>query len=71
MHGPIDDELASELAGRVRVGKLNVDENPATASRFGVQSIPTLLILRGGREVDRIVGAVPKQEITRRLAAVL
>jgi thioredoxin len=71
MVGPIVDELASELAGRVRVGKLNVDENPATASRFGVQSIPTLLILRGGREVDRIVGAVPKQEITRRLAAVL
>jgi len=69
--GPIVDELASELAGRVRVGKLNVDENPATAARFGVSSIPTLLILRDGREVDRIVGAVPKQEIARRLAAVL
>ena len=69
--GPIVDQLAGELAGRVRVGKLNVDENPVTASRFGVRSIPTLLILRGGREVDRIVGAVPKQEIVRRLDAVI
>src|SRR4051812_33340990 len=69
--GPIVDAIAAEVAGRVRVGKLNVDENPATAARFDVRSIPTLLILRDGREVDRIVGAVPKQEITRRLAAVL
>jgi thioredoxin 2 len=68
--GPIVDEVARERAGRVLVGKCNVDDNPATASRFGVQSIPTLLILRGGREVDRIVGAVPKQEIVRRLDAV-
>ena len=71
MVGPIVDQIAGELAGRVRVGKLNVDENPATASRFAVRSIPTLLILRDGREVDRIVGAVPKQEIMRRLDAVL
>lgn len=69
--GPIVDQVANERAGRVLVGKLNVDDNPMTASRFGVQSIPTLLILRGGREVDRIVGAVPKQEILRRLDAVL
>jgi len=69
--GPVVNQLAEDLAGRVRVGKLNVDENPATASRFGVQSIPTLLILRDGREVDRIVGAVPKQEIVQRLDAVL
>jgi thioredoxin 2 len=69
--GPIVDQVASERAGRVLVGKLNVDDNPMTASRFGVQSIPTLLILRGGREVDRIVGAVPKQEILRRLDAAL
>jgi thioredoxin len=67
--GPIVDEVARELAGRVLVGKLNVDDNPAIASRFGVRSIPTLLILRGGQEVDRIVGAVPKQEIVRRLHA--
>jgi thioredoxin 2 len=69
--GPVVSQLAGELAGRVRVGKLNVDENPATASRFAVSSIPTLLILRGGREIDRIVGAVPKQEILRHLQAVL
>jgi thioredoxin-like negative regulator of GroEL len=61
------DELASELAGRVRVAKLNVDENPATAARFDLRSIPTLLVLRGGREVDRLVGALPKAEIARRL----
>lgn len=68
--GPVVDELAHELAGRVRVGKLNVDENPATASRFAVRSIPTLLILRDGREIDRIVGAASKAEIARRIAAV-
>lgn len=69
--GPIVDQIARERAGRALVGKLDVDANPATAARFGVQSIPTLLILRGGREVDRIVGAVPKAEILRRLDAVL
>jgi len=64
---PVIEELASELAGRVRVAKLNVDENPATASRFGVRSIPTLLALKNGREVDRIVGVRPKAEIAQRL----
>ena len=64
---PIIDELARQMAGRVRFAKLNVDENPATASRFGVRSIPTLLVMQGGREVDRIVGAQPKTEIARRL----
>ena len=64
---PVIVELATELAGRLRFAKLNVDENPSTASRFGVQSIPTLLVLKGGKEVDRIVGAQPKSEIARRL----
>jgi thioredoxin 2 len=64
---PVIDQLGAEMAGRLRVAKLNVDENPVTASRFGLRSIPTLLVLRGGREVDRIVGAVPKAEIARRL----
>jgi thioredoxin len=68
---PAIDELAAEHAGRVRFVKLNVDENPATASRFGIQSIPTLLVMDGGREVDRIVGAMPKPEIARRLQRVL
>lgn len=67
MLAPVIDELAGDFAGRLKVGKLNVDENPATAGRFGVRSIPTLLVLRGGREVDRIVGVVPKAELARRL----
>jgi thioredoxin len=70
MVGPVIDELASELAGRVRVAKLNVDESPATAARFQVSSIPTLLVLKAGREVDRLVGVQPKAEIARRLQRV-
>jgi thioredoxin 2 len=68
---PAIDELAAELAGKVRVAKLNVDENPATASRFDIRSIPTLLVIAGGREVDRIVGAQPKPAIRARLDLVL
>ena len=64
---PVLDELATEWAGRVRFAKLNVDENPAVASRFNVRSIPTLLVLKQGREVDRIVGLQSKSEIARRL----
>ena len=64
---PIVDDLAGELAGQVRVAKLNVDENPQTASRFNVRSIPTLLLLKGGQEVDRIVGVHPKADIVRRV----
>ena len=67
MIAPVIDELAAEMAGRVRVVKLNVDENPATAARFDLRSIPTLLVFKGGREVDRIVGVQPKSEISRRL----
>jgi thioredoxin len=67
MIAPVIEELAAEMAGRVRVAKLNVDENPATAARFGLRSIPTLLIFNQGREVDRIVGVQPKSEISRRL----
>jgi len=67
MIAPVLEELAYELAGRVRVAKLNVDDNPAAAARFGARSIPTLLVLRGGREIDRLVGVRPKSEIARRL----
>ena len=67
MIAPVLDELATEMAGRVRIAKLNVDENPATAGRFQVRSIPTLLVLKAGQEVDRIVGVQPKTEIARRL----
>ena len=71
MLAPVIDELAAELAGRVRVAKLNVDENPATAARFRLRSIPTLLVLKDGREVDRIVGVQPKAAIARRLERVV
>ena len=67
MIAPIIDQLAAELAGRIRVVKLNVDDNPRTAARFDLRSIPTLLVLKGGREIDRLVGVQPKQEIARRL----
>lgn len=71
MVSPIVDALASEFAGRVRVGKMNVDENPVTSSRFNVRSIPALLIFKEGREVGRIVGAQPKSEIVRQLERAL
>ena len=67
MLAPTIDQLSSEMAGRVKVAKLNIDENPGVANRFGVRSIPTLLVLKAGREVDRLVGVQPKQEIVRRL----
>jgi thioredoxin 2 len=65
--GPVVEQLAAEFAGRMRVAKLNVDENPVTGARFQIQSIPALLVFKGGREVDRIIGAQPKSEILRRL----
>ena len=67
MVAPIVDQIAAELAGRVTVAKMNVDDNPATSSRFGVRSIPTLLVFKDGREVDRIVGGQPKAAILSRL----
>jgi len=60
---PVIEELAEEYADRVIFGKLNTDENPATTERFGIMGIPTLLLLQGGTEVERIVGAVAKQDI--------
>lgn len=71
MLAPTIDQLSRELEGRVKVAKLNIDENPMTANRFGVRSIPTLLVLKGGAEVDRLVGVQPKQEIVRRLEKVI
>lgn len=64
---PVIDELAKDYAGKVVFGKLNVDENPKIATRFGILGIPTLLILRNGKEADRIIGAVPKQYIEAKL----
>jgi thioredoxin 2 len=71
MVAPFVDQLAAEMAGRIRVGKLNVDDNPITAERFHVRSIPALLIIKAGREIDRIVGVQPKSEIARRVERAL
>jgi len=70
MVAPTIDQLAVELAGRVRFAKMNVDENPATSARFGIRSIPTLLVFKDGREIDRIVGVQPKAAIAARLERV-
>ena len=67
MIGPIMDQLAAESAGRYRIAKLNVDENPLTASHFQIASIPTMLIFKDGQLIDRLVGAQPKQAIAERL----
>jgi thioredoxin 1 len=63
MIAPIVEELASEYSSAATFGKLNVDENPSTAMRYGIQSIPTILILKNGIEVERIIGALPKEQI--------
>jgi thioredoxin 2 len=68
---PLLEQLASEYAGRLKVGKLNVDENPLTASQYAIQSIPTLLLFKDGQLVDRLVGALPRSEIERRLTSIL
>lgn len=69
MIAPVLDQLAAEANGRYKIAKLNVDENPRTASQFNIRSIPTMLIFKNGKLVDRIVGAQPKQVIAARLAA--
>ena len=68
---PVLDELAVEYEGRVKVTKLNVDENPGTSMKYGVRSIPTLLFFKGGEVVDRLIGAVPKSELKKKFEAAL
>ena len=60
---PIVEELAIEFSGRVKVTKLNVDENPATPSQYGIRGIPTLILFKSGKILDQIVGAVPKARL--------
>ena len=60
---PIVEELAKEYSGKVKVTKLNVDENPATPSQYGVRGIPTLILFKGGKILDQIVGAVPRTRL--------
>ena len=68
---PLVDTVADEYAGKVKVGKVNVDENQATPGKFGVRGIPTLILFKGGAVVDQIVGAVPKSQLDALLAKAL
>jgi len=65
--GPTVDAVATEYAGKVKVGKLNTDDNPGTAMRYGIRGIPTLLLFKGGQVVDQRVGALPKPELLKML----
>lgn len=69
MIAPIIEELAGEYSGKAVVGKVDVDENPETSMNYGVRSIPTLLIFKGGQVVDQIIGAVAKEKIVAKLNA--
>ena len=71
MIAPVVEELAGKYQGRLKVGKLNVDDHPQVAAQFRVMNIPTLLLFKGGKEVDRIVGVVPREELTRRIDRVI
>ncbi len=71
MIAPIVQELSSEYEGRAKVGKLDVDEAQKTAAEFGIRSIPTLLIFKGGKVADQVIGAVPKRQIAEKLEAAL
>ncbi|HJM33019.1 MAG: thioredoxin [Candidatus Marinimicrobia bacterium] len=68
---PTIEEIADDYTGKVKVGKLNVDQNQNTAMQYGVRSIPTLLIMKSGEVVSQIVGAVPKENITKALDEIL
>lgn len=61
--GPVIEELASEYEGRVRIGKMNVDENPVTPGKYGIRAIPTLILFRNGEAVEQVTGAVSKDAI--------
>ena len=68
---PILDELSAKYAGGAKIAKLNVDENPLIASQYGIRSIPTMLLFKNGKLVNRLVGALPKEEIERHLLATM
>jgi thioredoxin 1 len=67
MIAPLIEELAGEYEGRLKVAKMDVDANPNTAMQYGIRSIPTLLVFKGGKVVDQIIGAVPKQRLVDRI----
>ena len=69
MIGPVVEELASEYDGKVVIGKVDVDNNPNISAKYGIRSIPTLLVFRGGEIVDKQIGAVPKGVLSQKLEA--
>ena len=71
MVAPVVEELAEEYDGRVSFGKLNVDENPKTASQYGIMSIPTLILFKEGKPVSNIIGFRPKDELKKSLDTAL
>ena len=71
MIAPVVEELAEEYDGKVKFSKLNVDDSPEVSMKYGIRSIPTLLVFKDGKPVDQIVGAVPKREVQKRVDAVL
>ena len=71
MVAPIVEELAAEYDGKVSFAKLNVDENPEVSMKYGIRSIPTLLVFKDGKPVDQIVGALPKKEMQKRVEAAI
>jgi thioredoxin 2 len=71
MVAPIMEQLASEYGGRVKIAKLNVDDNPLTASHYDMRSIPTLLLFKNGELMNRLVGALPKAAIEQHLISIL
>lgn len=71
MIGPVVEELAADYDGKAVIGKVNVDENPAVSAKFGIRSIPTLLVFKGGEIVDKQVGAVPKGVLSQKIDAQL
>lgn len=71
MVGPVVEELAGEYEGKARIGKVDVDNNPQTSAKYGIRSIPSLLIFKDGEVVDQIVGAVPKAQLKKQLEAQL
>ena len=66
---PALDELARESAGKVSLAKVNIDEHPALAARYGIRSIPTILFIKSGEVVDQVIGAVPKAQIKKKMDA--
>lgn len=69
MVGPVVEELAGEFEGKARIGKVDVDNNPEISAKYGIRSIPSLLIFKDGEVVDQIVGAVPKAQLKKQLEA--